>query len=79
MPSKPIFYKTLEEAERHPKETFSPQNISKIVGMDPYHITLLARQSDETRARLGFPVIVGETRTRIPKAGFLKFMKGETS
>ena len=74
-----VFYKTLEEAEKHPKETFSPQNIARIVGMDPYTISLKARD-EKCRASLGFPVMLsGEKNqiTKIPKAAFLKFMRGE--
>lgn len=64
---------TLQEIMESDKEMLTPRDISKVLGCDPYNITLQARKDPKA---LGFPVIVLGTRTKIPKKGFLKFIEG---
>ena len=49
-----------------------PEELAPVLGCEPYSIT---RQAQEDPEKLGFPVIVTGTRARIPREGFLSYMK----
>lgn len=66
--------KTLAEIEALPVEVLSCAQISKVLCSNPSSIH---DQAVANPSRLGFPVIVHGTRVKIPKAPFLKFMRGE--
>lgn len=65
---------TLEEIKAMDREMLTPAIVAKVIGCDPYGITLQARQCPEA---LGFPVVVIGNRTKIPRRAFIKFMEGE--
>lgn len=64
---------TLDSLKNMDKEMLSPTVVAKIIGCNPYYITLQARQNP---ALLGFPVHVHGSRTCIPRRAFIKFMEG---
>lgn len=64
---------TLEDIKSIDKEFLAPRDVSGFLGCDPYNITLQARADP---AKLGFPVVVIGTRTKIPKKAFINFFEG---
>ena len=66
--------RTLAEIEALPVEVLSCAQISKVLCSNPSSIH---DQAVANPSRLGFPVIVHGTRVKIPKAPFIKFMRGE--
>lgn len=50
-----------------------PREVGALLNITPYTINVAA-QNPETRAKLGFPVIVTGSRVRIPRIPFLRFM-----
>lgn len=65
---------TLQEVENYTGEFLTPKDVAKVLGCDAQAIRIQANRCPE---RLGFPVSIIGTRVKIPKAGFLRFMKGE--
>lgn len=65
---------TLAEIEAMPCEVLTCKQVAGVLQADPYKIHLQATQRPE---QLGFPVIVCGTRVKVPKAAFVKFMRGE--
>ena len=65
--------RTLEEIEACEKTMLTPADVAPFLGCHPYTITLTARQDP---GLLGFPVCVMGSRTRIPRAGFVRWAKG---
>lgn len=65
---------TLQDIEAHTGEFLTPKDVAKVLGCDAQTIRIQANRCPE---RLGFPVSVIGTRVKIPKQGFLRFMKGE--
>jgi hypothetical protein len=70
-------YNTLDELLEGTvgKEFLVPADISGILKCDPYLITLMAKDENE-RKKLGFPVVVIKSRTKIPKEPFVKYCRG---
>ena len=66
--------KTLEDIKQMEKEMLTPNEAAPVVGCDPQYIRILARTDP---ARLGFPVVVIRSRTKIPRRAFIKFMEGD--
>lgn len=66
---------TLEELKACDKAFVNSADIAKIVGCDPYALTLTAREHPE---RLGFPSMVIGKRVRFPRLAFIKFVEGVT-
>ena len=64
---------TLDEIKALDKEYLTPREVGKVIGCNPYAVSVAARTEPE---KLGFPVIRIGKRTKIPKAGFVKFMEG---
>ncbi|MBR5223273.1 MAG: hypothetical protein IKT38_02340 [Clostridia bacterium] len=64
----------LEEIEAMPKEMLIPKDIAPILGCNPYSINVCVRNGENP---FPFPVILMGTRVRIPKAPFIKAMKGQ--
>lgn len=64
---------TLEELEKLPKEMLVPADIAPILGCMPYSINLATRDGKNP---FPFPVIRMGARVRIPKAPFIKAMRG---
>lgn len=66
--------KTLEDIEALDKEMLIPSDIASILGCNPYAINICTRNGKNP---FPFPVIRMGTRVRIPKAPFLRAMRGE--
>jgi hypothetical protein len=65
---------TLEELEALPTEILTCQQIAPLLGANP---ATIHGQATDRPELLGFPVIVMGRRVKIPKAAFLRFMRGE--
>ena len=64
---------TLEELKNDPREFVNSADLAKIIGMDPYALTLTAREEPE---KLGFPCTVVGKRVRFPRRAFIRFVEG---
>lgn len=64
---------TLDDIKSMDREMLTPAIVGKIIGCDPYYISLQARQRPEL---LGFPVHVHGTRTLVPRRAFIRWMEG---
>lgn len=62
---------TLEEIRKSEKVFLTPAEIAPVLGCDPHFIRIAAKTAPE---QLGFPVTRIGTRTKIPRAPFLKFI-----
>ena len=62
---------TLDEIRNSTKEVLTPADIAEVLNADPQDIRVQARTAPE---RLGFPVIIIKSRTKIPRVPFLRFM-----
>lgn len=62
---------TLDEIKACNKPTLTPAEIAEVLNCDPQDLRCQARMAPE---RLGFPVIVVKTRTKIPRIPFLRFL-----
>ena len=67
---------TLDEIRASDKPYLIPSDVAGVLGCDPHAIRLAARDCPE---KLGFPVIVIKSRTRIPRLPFLRFMEGDSA
>lgn len=66
---------TLKEIQACEKDVLTPSDIAKVLHCSPYYITLRARQDKQNGTdHFGFPVIVLNSRTRIPRIPFLRTM-----
>jgi hypothetical protein len=65
---------TLEELENLPTEILTCQQIAPLLGANP---ATIHGQATDRPELLGFPVIVMGRRVKIPKAAFIRFMRGE--
>lgn len=65
---------TLDELRTLDREYLVPADIAPILGCDPQDIRVAAKRAPE---RLGFPVAVIGSRTKIPRRGFLRWIDGE--
>lgn len=63
---------TLQELEHDTRYILLASDIAPILGVDPQDIRGQAHTHPE---KLGFPVIVTGTRVRIPRIGFIHYMK----
>ena len=63
---------TLQDLERSTKEWLLAEDIAPFLEADPQTVRSQA-QADPTK--LGFPVVVTGSRVRIPRRGFLHFVK----
>lgn len=64
--------RTLNEIEHCGKDILAPADVAWYLQCDAYNITLQAR---EDPSKLGFPVIVMGTRTKIPREGFVRYCR----
>ena len=62
---------TLDEIKACDKPILTPAEIADVLNCDAQDIRIQARMAPE---KLGFPVIVVKTRTKIPRVPFLRFM-----
>lgn len=66
---------TLDEIRNSTKDVLTPADIADVLNADPQDIRIQARTAPE---RLGFPVIIIKSRTKIPRVPFLRAMGFET-
>ena len=62
---------TLDEIKASDKSVLTPAEVAEVLGCDAQDVRIQARLAPE---KLGFPVIVVKTRTKIPRVPFLRFM-----
>ena len=62
---------TLDEIRNSTKEVLTPADIADVLNADPQDIRVQARTAPE---KLGFPVIIIKSRTKIPRVPFLRFL-----
>lgn len=62
---------TLEEIRQSDRPFLLPADVAEVLHCDPQCIRILARTD---RDRLGFPVCVVGSRTKIPRVPFLRFL-----
>ena len=62
---------TLAEIVKSDKPTLTPADIADVLNADPQDIRVQARTAPE---KLGFPVIIIKSRTKIPRVPFLRYM-----
>lgn len=65
---------TLDEIRNSTKEVLTPADIADVLNADPQDIRVQARTAPE---KLGFPVIIIKSRTKIPRLPFLRYMNGQ--
>ena len=65
---------TLQELEQLDTEMLTPKQVAPILGCQPYSINLAVRNGKNP---FPFPVIMMNTRVKIPKTPFIKCMRGE--
>lgn len=65
---------TLDEIKACDKPTLTPADIADVLNADPQDIRVQARTAPE---KLGFPVIIIKSRTKIPRLPFLRYMSGQ--
>lgn len=65
---------TLDEIRNSTKEVLTPADIADVLNCDPQDIRWQARTAPE---KLGFPVIIIKSRTKIPRLPFLRYMSGQ--
>lgn len=64
---------TLDELKALDKPMLAPTDVAQFMRCEAYSITLQARANPE---KLGFPVCVIGTRTKIPKDAFIRWYEG---
>jgi len=62
----------LSDIESMEKDVLLPAEIAPLLEIDPQD---LRDQAQHDQMKLGFPVIVTGTRVRIPRLGFIHYMK----
>lgn len=65
---------TLTELSALDVEMLTPQQVAEQIGLSPQTIRVAARQNP---AALPFPTLVMGQRVKIPKAAFLRWMRGD--
>ena len=65
---------TLDEIRNSTKEVLTPAEVAEVLGCDPQDIRVQARTAPE---KLGFPIIIIKSRTKIPRLPFLRYMSGQ--
>lgn len=65
---------TLKDIEAMDREMLSPAIVAPILGCDQQTLRMQARERPDL---LGFPTVCIGNRVKIPKAGFLAYLRGE--
>lgn len=63
---------TLKQIEALSKEMLTPSDVAAYLECDPQLIRIQAHQD---KSKLGFPVIIAGSRVKIPKEGFIRYMR----
>lgn len=64
---------TLEELKKLDKDVITPAVAAQVLQCDPHWIRVAAHQD---KSLLGFPVIILNSRVKIPRLAFIKYMEG---
>ena len=64
---------TLEDVKAMERDAITPAIAAQVLGCDPHWIRAAAHQD---RSLLGFPVVVLNSRIKIPRMAFIRFMEG---
>ena len=64
---------TLDEVRELRTDIITPAIAAQVLGCDPAYIRVAARDAPE---QLGFPVVRIGSRTKIPRAAFVRYMAG---
>ena len=62
---------TLDEIKASDKSVLTPAEVAEVLGCDAQDVRIQARTAPE---RLGFPVIIIKSRTKIPRVPFLRYI-----
>jgi hypothetical protein len=62
---------TIDEIKTCDREFLTPAQVAPLLGCDAQDVRVQAKIAPE---RLGFPVIIIKSRTKIPRIPFLRFM-----
>lgn len=65
---------TLAEIKALDRDVITPAQAAGPLGCDPHYIRLVAHQCPE---KLGFPVVVLNSRTKIPRIPFIRYIEGK--
>jgi hypothetical protein len=71
--SRMVIEVTLDDIKAIDREWLTPAQVASVLGCDGQDIRVQARTDP---ARLGFPVVVVRSRTKIPKRAFIAYMEG---
>ncbi len=63
---------TFQEIVSSDKDFLTPDEVKDVVGCMPYSINI---QAKDDPAKLGFPVCIMGTRVKIPRLGFIHWMR----
>lgn len=64
---------TLEDIKEMDCSTITPAVAASVLGCNPHSIRVAAHTEPQS---LGFPVVVMQSRTRIPRIPFINFLEG---
>ena len=64
---------TLEELKKLDKDVITPAEAAQVLQCDPHWIRVAAHQN---KSLLGLPVIILNSRVKIPRLAFIKYMEG---
>ena len=65
---------TLAEIKELDCDVIAPAQAAGVLKCDPHFIRLMARSDP---LRLGFPVVVMNSRTKIPRIPFIRYIEGQ--
>ena len=65
---------TMDQIRESGKTFLTPADVAEVLGTDPQSIRVQARNCPE---RLGFPVCMIGSRTKIPREAFLRWCSGD--
>lgn len=64
---------SLDDLKRIDREYLTPAQVAGVLGCDAQDVRVAARECPE---RLGFPVCVIGSRTKVPRRAFIAWMEG---
>ena len=65
---------TLAELKKLDRDIITPAQAAGVLGCDPQYIRVAAHQRPEL---LGFPVTIIQSRVKIPRLAFIRYMEGQ--
>lgn len=64
---------TLDDVRKMDRDTIPPAIAGPVLGIDPYTINIMVRDSPE---RIPFPFFKSGRNVKIPREGFIRWMEG---